>query len=1209
MIMANNNHFCPYVGLRPYSEDQQMYFFGREKDRNIIIANLYAAPLTILYGASGVGKSSVLLAGVVPLLRTEQRTVAVFFNEWQQADFLSKLKMKCLETARQISEKPLEINPELPLDELLLSLGQATDSTVLLLLDQFEEYFLYHPESTSNNTFESEFSRTINREEVDANFLLSLREDSISRLDRFKTRVPNLMENTLRLEHLDAAAAEEAIRKPLEVYNKQYPQAPVNIENELVSTILEELQTDESVEKIDNQEPHRAQIPIETPLLQLVMERLWKEEGKENSSIMRFSTLKRLGNLKDIVQTHLNEVMDELATGHKELCSRFFDRMVTPSGTKIACRIDDLGKWAGDLADQVPQVIKIFTEKRILRSVNPPLDQPKAYCYEIFHDVLAPAVLAWQMRYAELQSQAEAQRRTEELQRSAEELRQRADEQAKIAERFRRFTLALVTLVLLVLGLVVLAVSAKQRADGNAQKAETERQKADIEKEKASKSEIIARSAERDAHEEAQVAVEKEKEAFKAREQAESARIKAEKESQISLSREVNALAISSLRKNPELSILLGLQALSIASPLDKNAKKEAINSLQQATQSSRSKLTIHNKYIAVRVTFSPVDKRLAAAYADGTVKVYNASTGQELLKLSGHKGVINDVVFSPDGKRLATAGADKTVKIWDSSTGIKLQDMNAHNSEVLRVLFCPKTKRLASAGINGTIKIWDVNSGSELKTLPGHKNPVVSFLFSKDATKLASVSTDGTSKVWDLESGNDLGTVVGCNLNAISAVLSPDGSRMAVANVLGMVNVCKANTKEEKILLTLYDPSKSVYSIAYNSDGTRLATASSDGTARVWDAISGEELFSLAGHTNFIQDIAFSPDGTVVATASSDKKIIIWDATSMHDQEILSLAFSPDGKKIATSSKDMTVKIWDTTSLRELHRLSGHAYIVDYVNFNPAGTRMATASYDGTAKIWDTITGKDVFTLPGHTKWLSAVVFSPDGNRIATGSLDKTVKIWNASNGNELRTLSHEFMVTGVKFSPKGDRLAVCGGDASNGFVSVWDASSGGKLLHIKYNEPVSGLSFSPDGKRLAIAKLNGTGRIMDANSGKGLVKIDGHTNQLLDITFSPDGKYLATASQDKTAKIWDSFSGRELQTFSHRYNVNAVAFTPDGRYLATASGDKVVHFFPLNVVDLLKLARKRITRSLTKEECRKYLHMDTCPPLPWEKVLTSRH
>jgi hypothetical protein len=143
--VAVAENFCPYVGLQSYTDAERDYFFGREPDQRIIVSNLYASSLTILYGESGVGKSSVLLAGVVPYLRSQPRSAIVVFREWQRPDFLEAIKSECLKAAELAWQQPPDIAPSLPFDDLLCASVQSLGGPILLLFDQFEEYFLYHP--------------------------------------------------------------------------------------------------------------------------------------------------------------------------------------------------------------------------------------------------------------------------------------------------------------------------------------------------------------------------------------------------------------------------------------------------------------------------------------------------------------------------------------------------------------------------------------------------------------------------------------------------------------------------------------------------------------------------------------------------------------------------------------------------------------------------------------------------------------------------------------------------------------------------------------------------------------------------------------------------------------------------------------------------------------------------------------------------------
>lgn len=397
---------CPYVGLQPYSEADHQYFFGRQRDSRLIASNLYASHLTVLYGPSGVGKSSVLRAGVIPRLRASPRTAVVIVDTWSERDILSAVKTKCLEAIaflQGVNEFQPDLN--LPLDEFLFSITHKLGCTLTIIFDQFEEYFLYHP--AKDDSFDTEFAPAVNREEIDANFLIALREDALSKLDRFYTRVPNMLGNTIRLKHLDAKSARDAIMKPLEVHSEFHPGGPpFSVEDILVKELIDEVQ----VEKLMIGQGGRgvfegseitsdSEIRIETPFLQLVLTRLWDEEIEQGSTILRLETLKALGGAVRIVRTHMDAAMNTLSQKEQETAASIFRYMVTPSGTKIAYSISDLEYYAGP-GHSLESVLEKLARGnvRIMRAVASPGRQGTVQ-YEIYHDVLAQAVLDWRARY------------------------------------------------------------------------------------------------------------------------------------------------------------------------------------------------------------------------------------------------------------------------------------------------------------------------------------------------------------------------------------------------------------------------------------------------------------------------------------------------------------------------------------------------------------------------------------------------------------------------------------------------------------------------------------------------------------------------------------------------------------------------------------------------------------------------------------------
>jgi hypothetical protein len=479
---------CPYRGLQPYTEADRAYFFGRERDREIVIANLYASPLTVFYGASGTGKSSVLLAGVVPRLQAERRGAVAVLRGWQGGDVEGVLKAAVSEAvadrlarhrARPRSLGAAAAAPDLdaalPLDEFLRGAARLVRGPVFLIFDQFEEYFLYHAGSGDREGFEASFARAVNRQDVDAAFLLSLREDGLSQLDRFQGRIPHLLANMLRLDHLGRDAAREAIRKPLDVHNARLPAGAshVGIEDGLVEAILEAarpgtLSRAAERDATDRGPDDRSQDRVETPLLQMVLTRLWAEEAAEGSSVLRLATFRRLGGAEGIASSHLDKAIPQ-ESAEAPVAARVLRFLVTPSGTKIAHEAAALASWADLTEAEVQPVLTHLAAPglRVLRTVDLPGHPPR---YEIFHDVLAPAVVDWRRRYAE--HAAQEQIREEARTRREEERREEARRQETERGRRLRYAVAILSVLAAVIGaLALFAWRAQQRAEGQARRA------------------------------------------------------------------------------------------------------------------------------------------------------------------------------------------------------------------------------------------------------------------------------------------------------------------------------------------------------------------------------------------------------------------------------------------------------------------------------------------------------------------------------------------------------------------------------------------------------------------------------------------------------------------------------------------------------------------------------------------------------------------
>jgi hypothetical protein len=405
-----NVRSSPYQGLIPYGEQDRLYFFGRREETAIVAANLRVSPLTVFYGSTGVGKSSVLSAGVVPEMNGEARArrarsktpdlVAVYCRDWRDDPILAvstQVQLISAEFGLSIADRTHDLCK-------LISAANECGMVLALILDQFEEYLYYHSGGNTGALFDRQLAEIVNTPGVRANVLISLREDALARLDQYKGQIHSVFDNYLRIEHLSVAAAREAIVRPIQVFCREQNRALVEVEPELVEAVVQQVQTGRL--SFQEKEDHSAAgdegaSRIETPYLQLVMERVWLEEQHQTSGKLRRETLRALGEADTIVRNHLDGILATFSSEDQAIAERLFFHLVTPSGTKVAHTISDLAEFTGSNPADVRRVVERLggQEHRILRAVPPLHDPSGSPRYEIYHDALSEAIRTWQRKF------------------------------------------------------------------------------------------------------------------------------------------------------------------------------------------------------------------------------------------------------------------------------------------------------------------------------------------------------------------------------------------------------------------------------------------------------------------------------------------------------------------------------------------------------------------------------------------------------------------------------------------------------------------------------------------------------------------------------------------------------------------------------------------------------------------------------------------
>lgn len=617
-------------------------------------------------------------------------------------------------------------------------------------------------------------------------------------------------------------------------------------------------------------------------------------------------------------------------------------------------------------------------------------------------------------------------------------------------------------------------------------------------------------------------------------------------------------------------------------------------------------------------LVFSPDGKYLLGGGSPRALCLYETATGKIALTIPMPVSVAG-ISYRADGKLFATSHRDGTLRIWDPGTGQEVRMIKAHSASALSLVFSPDGKTLVSAGNDLLIKIWSVVDGQLVRTYLGHSSPPLMVRFLDDRT-LLSVDEKGAIKYWDLQTRPGVREHRGHTGNILTTVFQPDGKAFASGGRDAVIKAWDAATGRERF--TCRGHSGPVYALAYSHDGRMLASGSDDRSVRIWDARSGEPSTVRLEHDGPVRTLIFTPDELLI-TGSDDQHIRVWDpylgteirkqkahagsltSLAIHPDGTLAssarirlpngnskgevklwslatgtlketfeditgtatgVAFSPDGRLLAVSigqNQHGSVKVWDTRTGQAaflLREQSGSAYSVA---FSPDGQRIITANHDGSVSFWDTSLGQKVYGLPAHTPMLAtSAAFSPDGIHVLTGGGDNVVKLWSAWTGPLTFAVSDvPDDIYSLAISPAGPLFAI---GAMDGIVKIWDTRTRSLVQELKGAQgSVEKVCYSSDGKRIAANDYQFHILVWDVESGKQLINFSTKRLRLLDLAYRADGKQVA-AGVLRDVLVWDAETGtRQFTLTGHGGEIHRLCYSPDGCRLASSSLDNTIRIW----------------------------------------------
>lgn len=1157
---------CPYLGLVPYDVADADSYFGRDAEAAACLRRLATAGVLAVVGPSGSGKSSLVRAGVGAALERDGRRVLV-------------------------------VNPGVhPMDALTVL--PATGPAPVLVVDQCEESVVLCEDPTEQSRFFAALAAHAER----APLVVALRADRLGALSSHPLFARLIEPGVYLLSPMGETDLRAAIEGPAH-------QAGLLVEAGLVELLIQD---------VDGE-------PGALPLLSHALRTTWAHREERTLTVDGY---RATGGIRGAVAQSAEALYDQLPGDQRPLLHDLMLRLVTlgPDGQPVRDRVPR--RTVGtDVAHD--EVIELLVAARLVTSDD--------VFVRLAHEALArawPRLRDWldedvegQRILRHLAGAAETwdamERPESELYRGARltgavEWRQRADPHLTLTEQAY--------------------LDASQTLAIGEQRAAEDRARHQARQNRRLRTLLTATAI---------FLVGALITGFVAVGQ----RDRAQQAGRVATARELAAAANAHIDIDPERSMLLALAAVDESRRGDAGSVlPEAEEALHRAVAASRIELRIPG--IGGRLDWSPDGTVFVTEgrRGSGDVDIRDARTGASVLSFHGHDGNVLDVAFNHDGTLLATTGTDGAARIWRVATGelvhtVLVPDYPVSSVGVLGPSFSRDGSLFAAAwAMTGVVKIVEVATGQvvrEIRSLPSPRS--TSFDPTGERIAISTLYLPGTSVVVDVGSGRELVTMHGGTAGLERIAWSPDGESIATASFDGSTYLFDANTGRQRY--ALLGNSAAVLTVDWSPDSSRLVTGRSDGTARVWQMTDsgGRPVASLSAHgtRRGIAGVAFSPDGTRVLTGDLGvTTALVWNVDFRGAAELANLpavagmggaaTFSADGRRLVATRGGGAVTEWDTDTFTEVRTLGSPAgqhpgagdqvvapspveRDVIKVDVSPDGQLVAAASLDTSVRVWNAETGREAFTvdhgdtLPGG--YWTDVAWNADGTYLAVvGNNGVTAWITIVDRTGQVQTVLEEDVATAVgrvAFSPDGrlllaPRVFLSNPDVDSGELAFWNWRSGEVVRTIDTGARQA--VVSPAGDKVATistehrAILSGRVDVWDLATGEHITRLPAASG-VLAVAFDADGSRLATGSQDGAVRLWDAFSGEEVTVLrGHDGPVSSVAFSPDGSQLSSVGYDGVVRVWALDLDDLVEIAEHELTRTLTVEECRQYLHQQGC-------------